>query len=637
MGDNLTNEEYVPVCRKKPLKLDQHSEYRRTIENLRDAPQSINCYKEVFCKILRHYAEIQGELLISDDGKEVCFARDGKPLTDFGAIPLSIIRRFSGDGTQDYVELLILGKNVPPKIITICARELSSAQWIENLGIDYIYAKQEIWTIKILIQGMAKFAPVREEFLYSGWASEGQNFYVMNGQKIYGDDGHEEFEKRICKHTLQMLNVAPHSLTIALLSIEILSLVQSKMLSRGIYFKGVCCIVAQTQSFKTTLASLFFDVLNGRRADINFEASIAAIIRTIGNSRDSTVVLDDYKPGATKSECRDMLQKINTIIRLCSDDSGGIKRAGAKNEIFTNIARCLVVVTAEHIHFDVQSTLARLLIFEMDGKSVNKDKLTYFQENHDKYRECIENFIKYIISQGVDAFCEKLEQRFLQERNALRTELFMQYVPVDNRTSDMCAWLYIAFSEFLKYVSSIKAISEKKVEEYVEESKRIFLSIMKQQAERVGELDEVRRFFSGLRILIETREVHIGELQSRNANYATADSKSAIGFRKNGFYYLKNDVAFQKVDSYFKRNGREFAIREGDLRKKLADRGYINRKNDKTYIHRLFINHESYQCVQFNESKFKELLKGGAGNESEEGEIPSDRVLQQNANAFLGR
>ena len=87
------------------------------------------------------------------------------------------------------------------------------------------------------------------------------------------------------------------------------------MIEIGTYFKGVCCIVAPTQSFKTTIASLFFDYNNGREADINFEATTAAIVRTIGNTRDTTVILDDYKPGATKAEQNDMMLKLEIPIK----------------------------------------------------------------------------------------------------------------------------------------------------------------------------------------------------------------------------------------------------------------------------------------------------------------------------------
>lgn len=637
MFEKIKDDE-LPIIRKKGHRDNLRSEYKKVVENLRAAPQNIGYYQGILDKILGSYTETHGEPLASSDGKAVYFARDGTMLTNFLAIPLSVTRQFREDGSEDYVELLILGESVPSKIVTVSFKELGSARWIDNLGVDYIYERQEVWNIRVIIQGMARYAPVREEFRYSGWAPNGENFYVFNGCKLCGSDWCVERAKATCEHTLRMLDVAPHSLTFVLLAVGILSLVQSRMISRGIYFKGVCSIVAQTQSFKTTLASLFFDWSDGRSADINFEASVAAIIRTIGNNRDSTVVLDDYKPGATKAECRDMLQKISTVIRLCSDDSGGIKRAGVQNETVSNIARCLVVVTAEHIHFDVQSTLARLLILELNGKNVDRDKLTYFQENHAIYRECIENFIKYIIRYETGRFCEHFAQRFLQERNMLRAELSDQELPIDNRTSDMCTWLHIAFSEFLQYALLVKTITQEEFEKYEDESKSVFLSLMQQQAERVMELDGVRLFFKGLQILLETKEVHIGTLRSRNVNYAATDSRSAIGFRKKGFVYLKNDVAFQKVVSYFQRYGRDFTFSEVELRKRLADRGCINRKDGKMYIHRLFVNHESYQCIQFDESKFNMLLIGGQNNGSEnEKEVSSDWGVHQNANAILGR
>lgn len=632
-----SDDEIVPRYRTKGPEPDLRSEYEKSVMEIRDTLQHIRHFQEVVCKILQNLAETYGELLISGDGKIIYFARAGIALTDFAAIPLTVIRQVAENGIEDYVELLILGKEIPPKIIKISAKDLGSAQWIENLGIGYIFKKQEIWNIKVLIQTMAKYAPIREEFLYSGWSIDAGNFYIKQGRKLYADDWDCEQAKITCDHALKMLDVAPHLVTFALLSVAILSLFQSKMVSRGVYFKGVCCITAPTQSFKTTLASLFFDFAQGREADVNFEATITAIVRTIGNTRDSTVVLDDYKPGATKAESNDMLQKISKVIRLCSDDSGGIKKAGSQNQTVTNTARCLVVVTAEHIHFTIQSTCARVLNLEMNRKSVDKNRLTYFQANHAMYRGFIEDFINYISSKGVDAFCERLEQRFLQERNVLQDDLLARNIETDGRSNDMCVWLNTTFSEFLKYALDIQVITQEQHNDYLEEARQIFISILEQQAERVSELDEVRTFFQGLQVLIETREVHIGQLQSRNTNYSTEDSKSAIGFRKSGYVYLKNDVAFLKVVSYFQRNGREFAIRETELRKRLADRGCIDSEKGKARICRLYVNHESYQCIRFNAAKFDELLNGGKNYETTKREISSDRSLQENANTFLGR
>lgn len=623
-----------------PYSNDLKSGYREMVACLKHDPLAIKSYNHVFEEIFKPYAENHGELLVSKSGNEerAYFVHEGIPITDFGVVPLSIIQKCDVAQIRYFVELLILGQDIPPREVVVDCAKLGSSQWIDDLGPGYIYERKGLGHLKILIQVMAKYAPVKHEYLYSGWQSDSDSIYILEGVQLRGKDWSVDRARVSCEHTLQMLDVAQHMLTIPLLSIELLSLVHSRMMCRGEYFKGVCCIVAPTQSFKTTLASLFFDYENGREADINFEATMAAIVRTVGNIRDSTVVIDDYKPGATKAESNEMLLKISKIIRMCSDDSGGIKKAGAQNSTITNTAHCMAVITAEQVQLNVQSTLARLLILEVNRKDVDRDRLTYFQANHSKYQGFIKDFISYICMQGVDTYCDKLAQRFLEERNFMRNQLSEKSVLVDNRTNDMCVWLYVSFSEFLKYAFDSQTINKEQFDERMEEAQTIFQTIMRNQAERVSDLDETKRFFRGLQVLIETKEAFIGELQSRNTSYATKNSKEAIGFSKKGYVYLKNEVAFREVVSYYRRYGKEFSISEATLRKLFADSGYINPKNDKTYIHRLFINHETYQCVRFDESKFYELLRGGQKDGSEgDREIPGDWGVRQNADNIFGR
>lgn len=639
--DNLSDKQLQETFQKFGVKcdvpkIDLRSKYGEMVSELRRNPQDIIQFQGLLCDILEPLAETKGELIISKKG-EIFFAFQGDPFTDFGAILLKVIQLHYLERVQYFVELMIWSNSSPPQTITLESKKLGSSQWIEELGVGYLYESWGLGLLKALLKTMSKYAPVEDVYQYSGWNPDGSNCYIMEGNMLSGKDCNIESAKASCKHTFEMLGVAPHSLTVPLLAVELLSLVHSKMVENGVYFKGVCCIVAPTQSFKTTLASLFFDYKNGREANINFEATTAAIVRTIGNVRDSTIVVDDYKPGATKAESNEMTLKLSKLIRMCSDDSGGIKKAGTQNSTVANIAHCLTVVTAEQIQLKVQSTLARLLILEANRKSVNKDKLTYFQSNHHLYRTFIEDFIMYISSQGVDTYCENLAKHFIQQRDILRKKLIAKDLPVDNRTNDMCVWLYLSFSEFLKYARQVNAIDLKQFEDLDNESMSIFQTIMEHQAERVSELDDTKRFFKGLQVLLETKEAHIGTLQARNTSYATTDSKSAIGFSKQGFVYLKNNVAFQQVVSYYRRFGKEFAISESTLRKTFADNSYILPKSEKSYIHRLYVNHETYQCIQFQEVKFNELLNGGRKNGADnEREIPGNWGLRQNANSILG-
>lgn len=609
-------------------------EYGKMAEDARRTPNSVKNHMGFIGKILEPCTDETGELVIAENGNQPCFELQGKSFTNFAAILLMVIKVYFLDRVEYILELLIWGKRLPPKIIHVDARKLGSNQWLDNLGPNYICEKTG--NLKLLIQTMSQYAPYRDEYRYSGWVLDCEDVYIMGRQQLRGSDWNIEKANVSCTHALKMLDVASHSLTIPLLSIAILSLVHSRMMALGEYFKGICCIVAPTQSFKTTVASLFFDFESGRKANINFEATMTAIVRTVGNARDSTTIVDDFKPGATRIENNSQIQKLSTIIRMCADDSGGIQKAGVQNTTFSNVAHGLVVVTAEQMQLQVQSTLARLLLLDMNRDSVDVDKITYFQNHHQEYRDFIQNFIRYIASQGVNQFCEHLVHRFLRKRNVLRKGVRSD-VPIDNRTNDMFTWLWIVFEEFLNYAQTVGAISAEQLTNYAKEGRNVFLSAMEQQAERVSELNPVRQFFMGLQVLIDTKEVKIGALQARNSGYATADSREAIGFSKKGYVFLKNSAAIQSVVTYYRRHGKEFMVSESVLRKALADGGFIVPKSEKSYIHRLSINHESYQCIKFEQARFYELLRGGNKNEADfNEEFSSDWALRQNADDFLG-
>lgn len=632
-----------PIRRNSPIEADSppvvlKQAYRDLVRDVRASPPELVYHQKVINAVLAPFSDDKGELMFDEGGNRIYFSFQGKGFTNFGVIPLEVIIEHSIDKVVHYLELLVLKEGTSAQIIKLQSAELGSSHWIERLGPSFIYEKMGVGRIQTLVKAMSQYAPVRDEYLYTGWNVESGKTYILDGNPLCVECWDAVEAKEMCEHTLNMLDTATHSLTIPLLSVGLLSLVHSHMVAGGTYFKGVCCVVAPTQSFKTTLAALFLNLNNGLEADLNFEATTAAIVRTIGGVRDATVILDDYKPGATRAESNDMLQKLSKVIRMCSDDSGGVKKAGAQNSTISNVANCLTVVTAEQIQLNVQSTLARLLVFEGNRKSVDVEKLTYFQTNQLKYKAFIEDYILYICEQGVDEYCKKLAQRFLLNRHTLRNQLPDKEVLLDNRTNDMCVWLYVSFCEFLDYALHVSAVNQEQFEEYSQEGVQIFLSLMQKQGERVSELDDVKRFFKGLQILLETREVQIEKLQPRNNVFIVADSKTAIGFSKKGFIFLKNNIAFQQVVAYYHRFGMNFGSSETALRKQLWDGGSIESTNEKTCIHRLYVNHEIYQCIKFQEEKFNELLKGGKWDGAEgDREVPGNRGMFKNADNFLGR
>lgn len=259
-----------------PPEYNLRTEYAAMSVTSRNNLKIQTAFVKVLNEILAPFAESKGELVVSLNSANCYFALEGIPITNFGVVLLSTIQVHYTDHIRHDLELLIWGKLLPPRVIRIEAKSLRSSGWVDGLGPKYFCETRGIKSIKALIQAMAQYAPVKDEYMYSGWDAESGNAYIMGGQPLCSDDWSAVEAKDTCLHALKLLDVAPHALTIPLLAVALLSLVHSQMVDGGTFFKGVCCIVAPTQSFKTTLASLFFDFANGREADINFEATMAA-------------------------------------------------------------------------------------------------------------------------------------------------------------------------------------------------------------------------------------------------------------------------------------------------------------------------------------------------------------------------
>lgn len=566
------------------------------------------------------------------------FVFQGKAITDFGVILLYTVIVHGLETQEFFFEVLVLSASAPPKIVRVEASKIGSRHWVdEQLGPLYIYDSGSLGNLRTIIQTMAKYTPTKHEYTFEGWMPDGESTYIWKGEKLLGTSWDAVAAKEPCVHTLHMLDVAPHSLTIPLFAVALLSLVQSQMVERGTFFKGLCCIAAPTQSFKTTIAALFLDFQTGMEADTNFEATSAALVRTVGNARDRTVVADDFKPGATKAEKNDLIQKLSRIIRMCSDGSGGVQKAGSQNTVSANEARCLVVVTAEQITLQVQSTMARLLILELKKEEVDVKKLTFFQGSHEKYREFIQGYIRHIAALGIDSFCQGLADQFQAERYSLRQERTDNERPIDNRSCDMVTWLWVSFEKFMDYAIEVGALETPQATQYAQGAKNVSLSILEKQAERVADLNPIEQFFRALQILLETKDARLGMLQSRNSGYSGKDSRAAIGFIKREHVLLKNGDAFQAVVGYYRRMGIDFAISETALRKTLADGGMIVRQDVKSFIHRLYVNGEKYQCIKFEASTFRKLVYGGQENEGiPDQELQINRVLRANSAKLLG-
>lgn len=202
MSDSINND-MSPVYKKSrnrdgPSKDDTRFEYHRMVKSLLGDPRSIRNFGWLLHKILKPLAETKGELLISNGGTKIYFAHERLPFTDFGTIPLATIKVHFLNQTKYYVELLVLSQDAEPVTIRVGSKNIESGQWIEDLGVYYIYERRELGRFNVLIRTMAKYAPVQDEYQYSGWILGTGGFYIMNGRQLRGEDWDIERAEIFC-------------------------------------------------------------------------------------------------------------------------------------------------------------------------------------------------------------------------------------------------------------------------------------------------------------------------------------------------------------------------------------------------------------------------------------------------------
>lgn len=164
-----------------PPEQELRTKYAAMSTALRNDFKISSAFANLLNEIIAPFAENRWELVVSLNGARSYFAREGKSITNFGVVLLRTFQVHYADHVQHDLELLIWGQTLPPKIIRIEAKNLRSSRWIDDLGPMYYCESRETKNLKRLIQAMAQYAPVSDEYMYSGWDTDRGNTYIMDG------------------------------------------------------------------------------------------------------------------------------------------------------------------------------------------------------------------------------------------------------------------------------------------------------------------------------------------------------------------------------------------------------------------------------------------------------------------------
>ena len=483
---------------------------------------------------------------------------------------------------------------------------------VKNLRARFGYDKipdiplSEFKEIKLNFDEMLKEVKTKVIYLYQGWNKD-LSYYILDKYKIGVNDVSEVINGMA--ESQFKLSTQPDNGT---LSNHMMSR-YFKVLKHRLYPKILLCVsllaMFTTQLQQTDNQPQFSIFIKGRfnrgksssvKALINpwngqtfsFEDTEAVLKQALKLYRDVLLIIDDM----SKSKRPGMMSKNERIIRLAGDTTTSAqKMMGGK--IDNSNVTCMPLITGEDIPQLQNSSYTRMLILSYDDDEVDWDILTELQENTSLTTWFYIKFLQF--SMSTDDFTEELLKLFAKYRAKYR-EKFKKY-DISNRYVDICAWILAMWTKVREFFASMG--------KQVDESSFVmdFEKLMMKTGMKYSQKSSSQLFLMALFNLIENNRLNI-------VSFAEAKDGAVFDiFEKDGIYFIKSGVVFDKVKGYCDSLNIDFYESERSIRKELDSYGLIQKFRDYTTTEFKDRNNRGVSGFYLLKNNAQEIIKDKEG------------------------
>ena len=228
----------------------------------------------------------------------------------------------------------------------------------------------------------------------------------------------------------------------------------------------VFIIQGVTNSRKTSLVTAVAKLFDRENltADAEFATATACgIEKTVSRYKDAPVLIDDFKPGATLSQQREMEQKLDELVRLYGNRVEKKRMTDftprGEEKFFPVGGGC--ILTAE-VLTGVSSTLTRTFVVEINNGDVNNDLLNFYQTQRWILPTYAYDFLTWV-TEGFQGVVEYIRQHFPQWRKAIR----FQYA----RYAEMYATFCCVGGLLAQYTQDRGFWNKEQAEQFLEETR----------------------------------------------------------------------------------------------------------------------------------------------------------------------
>ncbi len=408
-----------------------------------------------------------------------------------------------------------------------------------------------------LVQSCIETEDVREEFLYprSGWRDvPGYGWkYVYREGMIGGGNvartaaGPYNLNlnepqlgvKETFLLAIEMKNICRNGIA----SLELLLYVHASML-RTLFEKAgypldfVFGLMGVTNSRKTSLALAMAKLFDRDKmaADAEFTTATACgIEKTLSLYGDSVVFVDDFKPGVSKLQQREMDRKLDELVRFYGNRVAKKRmtdfRSDGDKKYFPIGGGC--VLTME-ILTGVTSSLTRMFVTELSLQDVDNEKLRLYQENIWILPTHMFDFICWVTG-NFEKILGYIRERFPKWREQYPCEI--------GRFSGMYGLMMTTANLLASYGTGRGFWRREEAEGFVKNAKIVLMEELKRMEDRLKRRDKgqiiIRAFLESLHVSAVPIELNVQNAERR-----------ADFYEDGTFYYIQARRLRQLVEDF---------------------------------------------------------------------------------------
>lgn len=551
----------------------------------------------VYSDILEKFENIE-DYTIDKKGRLIAYSTGDKPLrviSNYVIVPEKQIIRDNGEEKEG--EVLVHGLLEGGKKLSQVSTSINSLMNLEFVPIKWGIAPYissgtvNKESIRVITQQLSRNIETEITYTHLGWTidDEGNFVYLHSGGAIGKTNVNVDINENLSKYklpssienkdkalfaTLDFLDICDTSITVPLLAITYLSPLVSITEKIGRTPNFIIWVHGLTGSRKTSLALAalnHFGDFTSNTPPATFKDTHNSIEVKMFMAKDSLIVIDDFHPGVDSGQDRQMKSTAEKILRNYGDR---IARSRMNSNMGLNKTfkpRGLAVVTGEDLPNGTSST-ARFVGIEVNRDSVDLDKLTKIQENHELLSEAMFLYIQWI-SKNEDRIKELILLYLHKSRDIFNTNTSHA------RIGEGISWLYVGFNIFKTFLQEEITENCDKIIELDNICNSSLDIVMKNQIKLYKKQEIETVFLEALEELINTNKVYLVDLDKNNDEVIYQGK--FIGYKDKEFLYLHDATVYSEVNIFLNRRNESLNMNMDALLKIFRDKWMIKTETNQ--------------------------------------------------------